>query len=188
MTGRELIREIKRGNLSILEKLRNKYWRKFLKSIRDWNQREEDAREAYCTAIMDIYARIKNNTYDPDKAKLSTFLIHIAKKRLITKIETSVRTQKTNKHYHTLTDKGAIHINIFKDIDDKKMVSMILKSLKKEDALLLELFYLRGWCFEAIGEELGISKEAARVRRHDIIRRIQKRISDNNLNTLFFDN
>ncbi len=171
-SGISLVEQIKAGNRQALEELYDAYagmvYGVVLKMIRN----EELAQEI----VQDVFLRVWKSidSYDPAKAKISTWMINIARNRTIDEIR--------SKNYRNLQENQSIHDSVHEEGKtgrvEMKVDAIGLKSvinrLRPEQKLLLEFVYFGGYTHEEAARELNIPLGTVKTRIRSSILELRK--------------
>ncbi|MBI1223432.1 MAG: sigma-70 family RNA polymerase sigma factor [Bacteroidetes bacterium] len=171
-SGISLVDQLRNGDKQALEKLYDAYsgmvYGVILKMIRD----EETAQEIVQDVFLKVWNNIKN--YDESKARLSTWIMNIARNRTIDEIRSKkFRNQKENQNIEDSVyevDKGN---NTELKVDSIGLKSVI-ERLRPEQKMLLELVYFGGYTHDEAAKELSIPLGTVKTRLRASIIELRK--------------
>lgn len=171
-TSVSLVEQIRAGDRQALERLYDAYagmvYGVVLKMIRD----EELAQEI----VQNVFLRLWKNIdkYDEAKAKISTWIINIARNRIIDEIRSkNFKNQQENQSLDYSVNEGELGGSTEMKVNAIGPKSMINK-LRSEQKLLLELVYFGGYTHEEAAKELNIPLGTVKTRIRSSILELRK--------------
>ncbi len=171
-TSVSLVEKIRAGDRQALERLYDAYagmvYGVVLKMIRD----EELAQEI----VQNVFLRLWKNIdkYDEAKAKISTWIINIARNRIIDEIRSeNFKNQQENQSLDYSVNEGELGGSTEMKVNAIGLKSMINK-LRSEQKLLLELVYFGGYTHEEAAKELNIPLGTVKTRIRSSILELRK--------------
>jgi len=161
---RILIEDILKGDIDSFEKLINKYQRVVYGYLLKMTFSREEAEDI----TQEVFIKVYNNLYKYNgSSRLITWILKIAVNEFKTQYKKRKRANYTN------------HEELFKDIpcdisdlpevalemkESGSELMMVLESISLEQKNALILRYIQGFSFKEVGEIMGISTEAAKMR------------------------
>lgn len=171
-TSISLVEQIRAGDRQALERLYDAYagmvYGVVLKMIRN----EELAQEI----VQDVFLRVWKNIdkYDEAKARISTWIINIARNRTIDEIRSkNFKNQQENQSLDVSVNEGELGGSTEMKVDAIGLKSVINK-LRPEQKLLLELVYFGGYTHEEAAKELNIPLGTVKTRIRSSILELRK--------------
>lgn len=116
--------------------------------------------------LQETFVKIWNNVelYDPNKGRLYTWVLNIARNTAIDKIRskehknTQQRDSLTSKQARNKSDDGSQQIGEFIGLND------VLKKLRAEHKLIIDMMYFEGYTQAEVSEKLGIPLGTVKTR------------------------
>jgi len=171
-TSVSLVDQIRAGDRQALERLYDAYagmvYGVVLKMIRN----EELVQEI----VQDVFLRVWKNIekYDESKARISTWIINIARNRTIDEIRSkNYKNQQENQSLDVSVNEGELGGSTEMKVDAIGLKSVINK-LRPEQKLLLELVYFGGYTHEEAAKELNIPLGTVKTRIRSSILELRK--------------
>ncbi|MHB1278352.1 MAG: RNA polymerase sigma factor [Bacteroidia bacterium] len=171
-SSRSLIDQIRAGNRQALAELYDAYagmvYGVVLKMIRN----EELAQEI----VQDVFLRVWKNidTYDPAKARISTWMINIARNRTIDEMRSkNYRKHQENQSIDDSVNEGGKGGSVELKVDAIGLKS-IINRLRPEQKLLLDYVYFGGYTHEEAAKELNIPLGTVKTRIRSSILELRK--------------
>lgn len=167
-----LVDQIRAGNRQALAELYDAYagmvYGVVLKMIRN----EELAQEI----VQDVFLKVWKNidSYDPSRARISTWMINIARNRTIDEIRSkNYRNHQENQSIDDSVYEGATGGSVEMKVDAIGLKS-VLNRLRPEQKLLLEYVYYGGYTHEEAAKELNIPLGTVKTRIRSSILELRK--------------
>lgn len=171
-TSASLVDQIQAGDKQALAKLYDAYagmvYGVVLKMIRN----EELAQEI----VQDVFLRVWKNiaSYDSTKARISTWIINIARNRAIDELRSkNFKNQQENQSLDLSVNEGELGGSVEMKVDAIGLKSVINK-LRPDQKLLLELVYYGGFTHEEAAKELNIPLGTVKTRIRSSILELRK--------------
>ena len=155
----ELMQQIDRGNEAALGELYDRYSRLIFSIAFSVVQNQETAEEV----ILDIFTRAweKGGTYDPHRAKVSTWLTRMTRNRAIDRLRREkVRPLQDSVHWDDVTSEPvteknppetALHLSM-----EQQRVRAAVASLPLTQQEVLALAYFKGYSHSEIAQKLDL--------------------------------
>lgn len=167
-----LVDQIRAGNRQALAELYDAYagmvYGVVLKMIRN----DEIAQEI----VQDVFLRVWKNidTYDPTRARISTWMINIARNRTIDEIRSkNYKNLKENQSIDDSVNEGEAGGSVEMKVDAIGLKSVVNR-LRPEQKLLLEYVYFGGYTHEEAAKELNIPLGTVKTRIRSSILELRK--------------
>lgn len=170
-----LVDQLKAGSKEALSDLYDAYagmvYGVVLKMIRN----EEIAQEI----VQDVFLKVWKNidTYDPAKAKISTWMINIARNRTIDEIRSKqFRNQQENQSIDDSVYEGDKGGSVEMKVDAIGLKSVINR-LRPEQKQLIDYVYFGGYTHEEAAKELNIPLGTVKTRIRSSILELRKLVN-----------
>ena len=180
---KKLIQKILSGDegqlTAVIASLCEQVWNRVARVVRNGNGQKEDVQTILDDALIDLIKKVKDGSYDPSIASLSTLLYSIAKNKWLDILKRRYRTNRRetalNEDYSSLnsTKKNTIEEWIFSQ-EEKERIVQALKQLGAPCRELFELHYEAGMSLRTIAERLNISEDAVKQRHKRCKEKLRK--------------
>ncbi|MCB9263439.1 MAG: sigma-70 family RNA polymerase sigma factor [Lewinellaceae bacterium] len=154
------------------ERIGKLYLPKFLSfARRKYISLDEDTLiDIFCDSVL-VFLQKSNNGVYQEKGKLKAFLFKIAKDKAANKIK-ELKFKAEKKVFLRTKPEDAHHQK--ESTEHKKFfLGKAISQLEEEDQNIIRLFYFYNYPDAAIAKALGISSDAAKMRRHYILNKLK---------------
>jgi RNA polymerase sigma factor (sigma-70 family) len=126
---------------------------------------ENDVQEVFGQALFEFYNKVRNDIYDPSKSAMTTYIVHIAKKKFYTLQRSDIRRKGRNERAFA-QEEMEIFPNIEKELDyqDKKaLLGRLLENMNPKCPKIMLLNHEK-YSMTEIAEKMNYkSKDVAKM-------------------------
>ena len=170
----ELVILLQQQNEKAFSYLYDNYSAALLSIVNSIVSEKESANDVLQEVFVNIWRKI--GSYDPEKGRLFTWMLNIARNAAIDKIRSkgykdSLKNQSFPENVDTNTGRTVVAPDV-KDVGLKK----ILSSLKQEQRMLIDLSYFQGYTHEEISQALNIPLGTVKTRIRNALTQLRTMI------------
>lgn len=172
-SGTTLVDQIRNGDKQALARLYDAYSGMVYGVVLKMVKAEELAQEI----VQDVFLKVWKNigTYDESKARISTWIMNIARNRAIDELRSkSFRNQQENQSLDIYVDEGEPGGGGNELKTDSIGLKSVVDRLRPEQTQLIELLYFGGYTHEEAAKELNIPLGTVKTRIRSSIIELRK--------------